>query len=117
MLAQSAANLDVGKVLVAVGVLVAAVLVLAVVMLKLRRRLLANEDAGGAPLTLHDLRQLRVKGAMSEEEFERAKAALIGSVGGGRPGRPAPERGAEPETGYPSTGEPPAGDSAGVRRG
>ncbi|MFM9957639.1 MAG: SHOCT domain-containing protein [Phycisphaerales bacterium] len=101
LLAQSVQSVDVTKILVAVGVLLATVLLLAVVLLKMRRRLLADDEAAGMPLTLHDLRQLHASGAMSDEEFDRAKAALIGMAGGGA------RRGARPESSYPSTEKPP----------
>lgn len=110
LLAQAATNTDVSRIVLAVSVLLGAVLVLALALLKMRRRLLADDDSSASPLTLHDLRRLHAGGAMSDEEFERAKAALIGAAGAGprsRPlkhGRAAPERGASAASGYSSTG-------------
>ena len=66
------------RIVTVVGVLLVAVIVLAAAVLKLRRRLLSNEDNAGTPLTLHDLRRMHSGGGLTDEEFEKAKAALIG---------------------------------------
>lgn len=78
LLSQAGATSDVSRIVTVVGVLLVAVIVLAAAVLKLRRRLLSNEDNAGAPLTLHDLRQMHSEGGLTDEEFEKAKAALIG---------------------------------------
>jgi hypothetical protein len=46
----------------------------------LRKKMSPDEDFHGAGFTLSDLRQLRKKGQMSDEEYERAKIALLGSM-------------------------------------
>jgi hypothetical protein len=46
----------------------------------LRKKLSPNEDFHGAGFTLSDLRQMHKKGQMSDEEFERAKIALLGAM-------------------------------------
>lgn len=66
------------RIVTAVGVLLVLLLIGAGVTLKLRRRLLGGEDSAGDPLSLHDLRRMHAEGTMNDEEFEKAKAALIG---------------------------------------
>lgn len=68
------------RIVLVVAVLLALVLIGAVVVLKLRRRLLGNEDSSGMPLTLHDLRRMHAEGRMTDDEFERAKVAIIGGA-------------------------------------
>ncbi len=87
LLSQADPSGDVSRIVLVVGVLLALVLIGAVVALKLRRRLLSSEDSAGTPLTLHDLRRLHADGNMTDEEFEKAKAAIIGTVA--RPAKPA----------------------------
>lgn len=70
----------------------------ALALFAIRRRLLGGSGGSeGAPFTLHDLRQLRARGEMTEEEFEAAKAAMLGQAPPGE--RRAPE-------GFDLTGEP-----------
>jgi hypothetical protein len=78
LLSQAGSTAEVTRIVTVVGVLLVAVLVLAAAVLKLRRRLLGSEDNAGAPLTLHDLRQMHNEGGLTDDEFEKAKAALIG---------------------------------------
>jgi hypothetical protein len=76
---------DVGTAFLWIGVLIAACLLGGLVFMWLRRRYLDAHDAasqGGLGLSLADLRELRDRGELSEAEFERAKAAVIGAVGG-----------------------------------
>jgi hypothetical protein len=61
-------------------VLLLFVLVLFSAVAILRRKLSPNEDFHGTGFTLSDLRQMHKKGQMSDAEFERAKAALLGSL-------------------------------------
>jgi hypothetical protein len=51
-----------------------------VVVVFLRKKMSPNEDFHGPGFTLSDLRQMHKKGQMSDEEFERAKIALLGSM-------------------------------------
>ena len=44
------------------------------------RRLKASDDSSSAGFTLSDLRELRRQGKMTEEEFERAKTAMLASI-------------------------------------
>ncbi|MHC4218626.1 MAG: hypothetical protein ACYSU7_09250 [Planctomycetota bacterium] len=46
----------------------------------LRRFMGRSESSEGDGFTLHDLRELHRTGALSDEEFERAKAAVIGRL-------------------------------------
>ena len=46
----------------------------------LRKRLSPNEDFRGPGFTLSDLRQLHKSGQISDDEYERAKAKLIGGL-------------------------------------
>lgn len=61
------------------GLLIGAFVLLVAIAAWIKRRLRAPTDADGAPFTLHELRTLHAKGSLSDEEFERAKAALLGS--------------------------------------
>lgn len=84
LLCQVEATGDVSRIVTVVGVLLVLLLIGGGVTLKLRRRLLGTDDAAGVPLSLHDLRRMHAEGMMSDEEFEKAKAALIG-VASARP--------------------------------
>jgi len=108
LLCQIDSSGEVSRIVIVVGVLLVLVLIGAVGTLKLRRRLLGAEDASGVPLTLHDLRRLHAEGMMSDEEYEKAKIALIGispprrtaeSGKGGFPIKPKP--GAAPDKDRP----------------
>jgi hypothetical protein len=47
-----------------------------------RRWWLSESQSADEPFTLADLRQLRDTGGMTEEEYQRVRAAMIGSVRG-----------------------------------
>lgn len=77
-----------GEILPWLGALAALVVVGGVVIYALRRSL----GGGPAPaegFTLHDLRRMHAAGTLSDQEFERAKAALIEHASRTEP---APER-------------------------
>lgn len=79
-LAQSSS----GSVIVWAAVLVAVVIAATVALLLVRRWLLgAPGDEPSEGLSLQDLRDLRRKGALSEEEFEAAKRVIVGAAGAG----------------------------------
>ena len=61
-------------------VLLVLVIGLFVAVVVLRKKMSPDEDFHGAGFTLSDLRQMHKKGQMSDEEFERAKVALLGSM-------------------------------------
>ncbi len=46
-----------------------------------RRMLQGGPSASDQSFTLHELRQMREEGQLSDEEFEQAKALIIGRVG------------------------------------
>jgi hypothetical protein len=46
----------------------------------LRRSMDRPESGPGEAFTLHQLRELHASGALSDEEFERAKASIIGRM-------------------------------------
>ena len=69
-----------GEVLPLLGVLFVVVM-LGVVALVLGRRIVNKASSSeGDAFTLHDLRLLHQRGALTDEEFARAKAAIIGHV-------------------------------------
>lgn len=61
-----------------IGLIVA--LVLATVVIMYIRRQINADDESVVGFTLHDLRQLHARGEMSDEEFEKARDAMIGRV-------------------------------------
>lgn len=61
-------------------VLVGLILAGGVLILILRRRLHDADSAASPGFTLHELRQLHAAGELTDDEFERAKAQMIGSV-------------------------------------
>jgi hypothetical protein len=67
--------------------LVAVVFAGALVIYTIRRMMTSKDPAGGGGFALEDLRALHRDGQLSDEEFERAKAVLIGRIrtaGGGK---------------------------------
>lgn len=87
--------------------MIGAIVLGAVGLYVLRRRLLGAPDSDGADmLSLHDLRQMHGRGDLSDEEFETAKAALLGleSPGGALKADPGFDLTGEP---LPKRGEPP----------
>lgn len=62
--------------LVLVGLIIAG----GVLIMILRRRLHEADSSPSQGFTLHDLRQLHASGELTDEEYERAKAQMIGSV-------------------------------------
>ncbi|MDX9910892.1 MAG: SHOCT domain-containing protein [Phycisphaerales bacterium] len=79
-LAQSQGSRAATEAVVVLGVLIVIVLVGGIALLYLRKRFL-SENAGDAPaLLLDDLRDLRRRGEISEEEYERARGAIVGRM-------------------------------------
>src|SRR3954471_15561121 len=60
--------------------LIIVLLVMIGLIVWLRKRMAPKQELGPAGFTLADLRELRRKGAMTEEEFERAKAKIVQSM-------------------------------------
>jgi len=69
-----------GDLLPWLGLLVVIVLVGGGIAVWMRRRLMARESSGSVGFTLGDLRDLRARGEISEEEFEKAKAQMIAGL-------------------------------------
>lgn len=68
---------DVAPWLAILGLLV---IVGGVVLLHLRRRLGRDESAPPTGFTLHELREMHARGELTDEEFERARTALLAGV-------------------------------------
>ncbi len=81
ILAQAAENLF-GQLLPWLIMLLVVVVVGAAGTYLVRRMLQGGHGAPGEGFTLDELRRMRVAGQLSDEEFERAKALIIGRVGG-----------------------------------
>lgn len=65
------------------------------VVIYLLRRAVVRGDAGaGEGFTLQDLRDLHASGALSDEEYDRAKASIIGNI---KAADPPPSDAAEAE--------------------
>jgi hypothetical protein len=81
---------DVLQVWLWIAVLMVVVVVGGLLLVVIRKR--ANDGAGrdrAVGLSLADLREMKADGRLSEEEFERAKAMVIGELGGKVEGRGA----------------------------
>lgn len=69
------------EILVVVGALIVAVVGLGLVIMFLRRRMLAQDaTAWGQVGVMEELRQLRDSGQLSPEEFDAAKGKIVGRV-------------------------------------
>lgn len=78
MLGQS----GVGQAALWMGVMIALLVGAAIGLYTLRKRLTSTDEGAkqSQGLTLHDLRTLRSKGQLSDEEFEVAKRAILGAA-------------------------------------
>ncbi len=78
VLAQTRSH-PIGEVMIWLGVLLVAAVLIGVIGYMLRKRLLGGDDGEETiqPFTLADLRRLHREGQLSDEEYERAKAAMI----------------------------------------
>lgn len=71
------------QILIGSGVLIAAVLVLFAIVYWVRRRFTADDSqSGDHGFTLHDLRTLHARGELTDDEFHRARDAMISRVRG-----------------------------------
>jgi cytochrome c-type biogenesis protein CcmH/NrfF len=77
LLAQDSSS---GDILLWSLLLIILVLGLFIVVAVLRKKMSPNEDFHGVGFNLSDLRQMHKKGQMSDEEFQRAKQALLASM-------------------------------------
>ena len=69
-----------GEVLPYLIALIAVVVVGGVIMYLVRRRLRADDGGKSDGFTLQDLRDLHASGELTDAEFERAKAQMIGRL-------------------------------------
>lgn len=79
------AEVDTAALLVWIGVLIVAVLIGAVVLVQLRKKLIDHPTsvtgAGRPPFTLEQLRQLRRDGQITDDEYEKAREQLLIAAG------------------------------------
>lgn len=125
-----AATTDVTRTLLLIGILIAVVVIASVGLMALRRRIL-NADAGdgiGGVLPLHELRAMKSRGEISEEEFQRLREQVVTAARAtpvSEPRSPKTPQGAEKPagvarpgfdlTGDPLPGASPAADDGGQR--
>jgi hypothetical protein len=62
--------------------LIAAVIVLAIVLTAMRRRLLAGDRRDDGMGVFEEIRRLHAAGELSDQEFERARARMIARMKG-----------------------------------
>jgi len=78
------------------GLLCVIVLVLGVVAMWIRARLRSPRKESGDGYTLVDLRRMHARGDLSDEEFEKAREAMIAGVRGREPEESGPSNDPEP---------------------
>lgn len=81
VLAQSGQSEAVGQIVLWVGVMVGALVVLAIVLMALRRRLLAPAKAPEAGLFDH-LRRMRQEGSITTEEYDAIRQRIVSRMAG-----------------------------------
>ncbi len=79
-------TVNAGQIIFACALLVLGVIVLAVGVWYYRRRWMDSADSSATPWTFEDLRKLRDQGALSEEEYQALRAAIIGAYRGSSAG-------------------------------
>ena len=79
-LLQTRSTNDWSEIAIWSGVLMAAVIVGMLLVLWVKRKFASADDQVAEDFTLHGLRKMRDSGQMTEEEFERAKDAMIARV-------------------------------------
>ncbi len=68
---------DLTGVLIAVGLMIGALIVLSVVLLAMRRRMIASSEDASSMGLFEEIRQLHAKGELTDEEFEEARRRMI----------------------------------------
>lgn len=86
ILAQASDDVDYGAFFKWIGVIVIALMFLAVVVAWLRKRIKEDDAPAGTGFSLSEFRKLHKEGKMTDEEFERAKAMIVGTVKAVPPG-------------------------------
>ncbi|MCH2136981.1 MAG: SHOCT domain-containing protein [Phycisphaerales bacterium] len=76
------ASVDMTAMWLAIGGLLAAALVGALLIHAVRRHFNRQHDASGDVFTLNDLRRLHREGQLSDEEYERLRDQLLGLASG-----------------------------------
>ena len=76
----SPAGLDIGQIAVWIVALIAAAVLLAVVIVTLKRWTFSGEEPSATTWTLHDLVTLRDSGELTIQQYERLRADLIKKV-------------------------------------
>ena len=99
LLAMSPGGGQLSDIFLPLFLLLLAVVIGAATIHFLRRSMSRNEDRPDEGFTLHDLRTMHKTGALSDEEFHRAKARLLEQVG--RAAEDAPERPDKPQNEKP----------------
>lgn len=83
--ATSMQDADFTGVLITIGLLIASIVILSIVLLALRRRMLASERHDQGVGLFEEIRRLHASGELSDEEFERARQRMIARVKGESP--------------------------------
>lgn len=73
---------DLPGMLLAIGLLIGAIVVLSVVLLALRRRMLASERDQEAIGLFEEIRRLHAAGELTDEEFQQARSRMIARAKG-----------------------------------
>jgi hypothetical protein len=81
-------------------VLIGVIVVGGVIIYYVRRSLYGDGSSSGGGFTLQDLRDMHASGELSDEQFERARAQMIGRL----KGEPKPPRGEREPEHLPPTG-------------
>lgn len=91
--AIAAGMTDAASIIIACAILMGLVVVLFVGLWYYRKWAFSPDDATtGAAWTFEDLRQMRDRGDLSEDEYQSLRAAMLGSYGASGPNAP-PDRG------------------------
>lgn len=98
--------------LVTIGVLIAVVVLAGVVLMVLRAKLNADDEAGdlGAGGMLETMRGMRDRGEISEEEYRTAQAALVAKASGERGENSGADQGGSQAPARARTRPPAAGE-------
>lgn len=82
LLAQSAANRNLGPMLLQLGLLIVLVLVLGVVILAVRKAMFKDDNADAGGSLFDDLRRMRDSGEISELEYDYLRKCIAARAAG-----------------------------------